>query len=457
MKTLNKFAIPLLALVLTASSCAKKLDMEPVDNISSDVALENANDVNNALVGAYTIIAKGSLYGTNLVMVPDLFASPNYVLWTGSFDTYRQFYNQTLLAQNEDVTRTWTDAYQAINIANTVLESLDVVTDEEQKAEIEGKAHFIRGIMYFELVRLYGLPYEAGAANSHLGVPISLTAVKAFEDIIGDVKRSTVEEGYTQAEDDLTQAISLLADFPSDLNAAKGMLARLYLQQSKYDKARDLANEIITSGDYSLIDNLESPFRIKNSNEGVFEIEQNEQSNAGSANDGLSTFYSNYLNNSGGEIGRGDLSIEPVYINSFEAGDKRVSALMYAGINSGTYSKKWYNYFDNIPVVRLTELYLTRAECNFRLGTSVGDSPLDDINTLRRRAGVSVFNSLTINQILTERDRELSFEGYRLHDLKRTKRNVGTLPYNANKLVLPIPARERAVNPQLDQNPGYAN
>ncbi|MFZ4260983.1 RagB/SusD family nutrient uptake outer membrane protein [Sphingobacterium sp. HJSM2_6] len=457
MKTLNKFAIPLLALVLTASSCAKKLDLEPVDNISSDVALEDANDVNNALIGAYTIIAKASLYGTNLIMVPDLYASPDYVLWTGSFDTYRQFYNQTVLAQNEDITRTWTDAYQAINIANTVLESLNVVTDEEQKAEIQGKALFIRGIMYFELVRLYGLPYEAGTANSQLGVPISLKAVKAFEDIIADVKRSTVAEGYTQAENDLTQAISLLTEYPSDLNAAKGMLARLYLQQSKFDQARDLADEVINSGDYNLIDNLESPFRIKNSNEGVFEIQQNQQSNAGSSNDGLATFYSNYLNNSGGEIGRGDLSIEPAYINSFESGDLRVSLLMYPGINSGTYSKKWYNYFDNIPVVRLTELYLTRAECNFRLSTNVGDTPLNDLNTLRTRAGVTPFNTLTLEQILTERDRELSFEGYRLHDLKRTKRTVGSLPYNSGKLVFPIPARERAVNPQLEQNPGYAN
>ena len=449
--------IPAVAVALTMGSCGNKLDIEPVDNISSEIALSTPADINNALIGAYTVIANGALYGNNLVLLPDIYASPGYVNWTGTFSTFRDISNQNIIATNEDVTRTWTNAYKAINIANTVLESLDIITDEGQKAEIEGKALFIRGIMYFELVRLYGLPYETGNANTNLGVPITTKAVKKLDDIIKGITRNTVAETYTQAENDLLASISNLGDLPGDLAAAQGMLARLYLQQGKYDKARDLANTIIESGDYDLATNLETPFRTPNSSEGVFEIQQSEQSNAGSSNDGLATFYSSYTNATGGKVGRGDVSIIPAFYNSYAATDKRRTQMIYEGngAKTGLFTRKWYNYFDNIPVVRLTELYLTRAECNSRLGTSTGDSPVNDINKLRTRAGIDALSSVTLADILTERDKELAFEGYKIHDLKRTKRNVGTYAYNADELVFPIPYREISVNPALKQNEGY--
>ncbi|MFD1164745.1 RagB/SusD family nutrient uptake outer membrane protein [Sphingobacterium daejeonense] len=449
--------IPAVAVALTMGSCGNKLDIEPVDNISSEIALSTPEDINNALIGAYTVIANGALYGNNLVLLPDIYASPGYVNWTGTFSTFRDISNQNIIATNEDVTRTWTNAYKAINIANTVLESLDIITDEGQKAEIEGKALFIRGIMYFELVRLYGLPYETGNASTNLGVPITTKAVKKLDDIIKGITRNTVAETYTQAENDLLASISNLGDLPGDLAAAQGMLARLYLQQGKYDKARDLANTIIESGDYDLATNLETPFRTPNSSEGVFEIQQSEQSNAGSSNDGLATFYSSYTNATGGKVGRGDVSIIPAFYNSYAATDKRRTQMIYEGngAKTGLFTRKWYNYFDNIPVVRLTELYLTRAECNSRLGTSTGDSPLNDINKLRTRAGIDALSSVTLADILTERDKELAFEGYKIHDLKRTKRNVGTYAYNADELVFPIPYREISVNPALKQNEGY--
>src|SRR5690606_11830721 len=126
------------------------------------------------------------------------------------------------------------------------------------------------------------------------------------------------------------------------------------------------------------------------------------------------------------------------------------------GAKSGWFTKKWYNYFDNIPVVRLTELYLMRAECNFRVGTSIGADPLDDINVLRDRAGIEELEDLTLDAILLERNKELAFEGYRLHDLARTTKNIRTIAYNSPKMVCPIPYRETSVKPALVQNPGYS-
>lgn len=101
-------------------------------------------------------------------------------------------------------------------------------------------------------------------------------------------------------------------------------------------------------------------------------------------------------------------------------------------------------------------MYLIRAEANFRLGTEVGSTPLQDINKIRARANANLYSApLTLNQILLERELELAFEGFLIHDLKRTKRSVGSLAYDDNALVFPIPQREIDVNDLLVQNPGY--
>jgi hypothetical protein len=443
-------------LVLSVSSCKKQLEIDPKQNIDANVALNNTADVQNALIGAYTFLATGDLYGTNLVFLPDLYANNNYLTWRGSFTTYRDISNKAIISNNADVTRTWITAYSAINTANIVISALNVVSDANTKSVIEGKALFIRGIMHFELVRLYALPYDASGTNTNLGVPIITKAVKTIDNVTNSVARNTVAEVYTAVENDLKSAITKLASV-DDQYAAKAFLARVYLQEGKYNLARDMANDIITNSPYTLITNsLEAPFRTKKSSEGIFEIQQNEQSNAGTSNDGLATFYASYQNSTGGDVGRADALVNTAFYNSFETGDKRQTEMIYdgTGARTGLFTKKWYSFYDNIPVCRITEQYLIRAECNFRLGTSIGATPASDINTLRTRAGLGgVVPTLAI--ILDEREKELDYEGFRLHDYKRTKRSIGTFAYDDPKLVFPIPDREINVNKALKQNPGY--
>ncbi|WP_293307234.1 RagB/SusD family nutrient uptake outer membrane protein [Pedobacter sp. UBA5917] len=443
-------------LILGTSSCKKQLDIDPKQNIDANVALNTTADVQNALIGAYTFLATGDLYGNNLVFIPDLYASDNYLTWRGSFTTYRNISSKAIVSDNADVRRTWITAYSAINTANIVLSALNVVNDANTRNVIEGKALFIRGIMHFELVRLYALPYDASGANANLGVPIITKAVKTIDNVTNSVARNTVAEVYAAVENDLKSAITKLSAV-DDQYAAKAFLARVYLQEGKYALARDMANDIITNSPYHLITNsLEAPFRTKNSNEGIFEIKQNEQSNAGTSNDGLATFYASYQNATGGDVGRADALVNTTFYNSFEAGDKRQTEMIYdgTGARTGFFTKKWYSFYDNIPVCRVTEQYLIRAESNFRLGTAIGATPADDINTLRTRAGLgNVIPTLAI--ILNEREKELDYEGFRLHDYKRTKRSIGTFAYDDPKLVFPIPDREINVNKALRQNPGY--
>jgi hypothetical protein len=120
---------------------------------------------------------------------------------------------------------------------------------------------------------------------------------------------------------------------------------------------------------------------------------------------------------------------------------------------------KWSNRFGNVKVIRLAEMYLTRAECNQRLGTSIGATPLEDVDYIRDRAGLGTAGSATLGVIINERRLELAHEGQRIHDIKRLQETISegtvTYPYNSNKLVFPIPQRERDVNSNLMQNAGY--
>ena len=112
---------------------------------------------------------------------------------------------------------------------------------------------------------------------------------------------------------------------------------------------------------------------------------------------------------------------------------------------------------NNAKVYRTGEMYLIRAEANFRASSAVGADPLDDINLIRERALLPDLDlaDLDLDAILHERFIELAFEGFFLQDVKRNKQSVGNLDFDAPALVYPIPIREIRVNPNLTQNDGY--
>ena len=125
--------------------------------------------------------------------------------------------------------------------------------------------------------------------------------------------------------------------------------------------------------------------------------------------------------------------------------------------NSDDYTLKFEELYGNVHTIRLAEMYLVRAEANFRLGTAVGDAPVNDINLIRNRVNLPSYTAaeLTLDKILLERRLELAFEGFALDDLKRLEGSVGNIAWNSPKLIFPIPKREIVVNPNLQQNEGY--
>jgi starch-binding outer membrane protein, SusD/RagB family len=314
--------------------------------------------------------------------------------------------------------------------------------------------------MHFELVKLYASPWSAGgntAANS--GIPIVLTPALTLEQAQAKPGRATKAEVYQQVINDLTKAASLLPEKKGirvNQPAAKALLARVYLQQGNYALARDAANAVIESRLYGLNPIVTVAFNNRNSAESIFEIQQNEQNNAGRANDGMATFYACFDG-----VGRADVEILGSHLNLYEGSDMRLTELVYLGGSdcskpNRARTGKWTDPAQNLPVIRLAEMYLIRAEANFRLNTSVGATALQDVNLIRTRAGASKYVTVDLEKILLERQLELAFEGNRLHDIKRTKGNLTpNIPYDSPLLVLPIPQREIDVNGNLIQNTGY--
>jgi hypothetical protein len=150
----------------------------------------------------------------------------------------------------------------------------------------------------------------------------------------------------------------------------------------------------------------------------------------------------------------GDVEVNQDHIDLYDANDARL-ALFYIDDNDIYRSGKWKFQYKNLPVIRLAEMYLTRAESNFRLNTSVGDSPDDDIDIIRSRVGLPFIN-VTLADILNERRLELAHEGQRIHDIKRLELSVDGFDFDANELVFPIPLREiNASAGVLVQNDGY--
>jgi hypothetical protein len=260
-----------------------------------------------------------------------------------------------------------------------------------------------------------------------------------------------VEQIYQQVISDLTEAESLMSDDNDPYatkSAAAAILSRVYLGMGDFANARDAADRVIQSGKFELTAAYEDAFNnASNSTEDIFAMQVNDQDGT---ND-MQLYCS--IPDYGGRDG--DVQIEQKHLDLYEDGDARLD-MFYEG-NGAIRTGKWKLQFKNVTVVRLAEMYLTRAECNFRLSTAVGDTPENDLNLIRDRVGLDPIVGPTLDDILFERKLELALEGSAIHDLKRLKGSADGFAYNANAMVFPVPAREISANKNLEQNPGYGD
>ncbi len=429
------------ALLLFSVSCDKKLDLDPHQDINEDVALSTDNLVKLALAGAYDNLSQEGVYGGNLFRDAELIANDGEISWVGTFGDPREIFNQSMLKTNFDAENTWVQAYAAINACNNVLGALAVVNADD-KARVEGEARFIRAACYFELARLFSNPDPA--KNNGLGVPIVTEPTRRI-DATTFVRRNTAAEVYQFVHDELHAAIGLLPeenDVYASKFAAMALVARLHLMLGEWDEASEFAGEVIDSDLFELESSYDDVWNLDdNSSEYIFAMQVSNQD----GDNELVTFYS--IPTYGGRDG--DIEINQKHLDLYDADDARLS-LFYDG-NGATRTGKWRDQYKNIPIFRLAEMYLIRAEAAVRSGQN-GDA---DFNKVHERAGLPAKTGVTLDDILLERRLELAFEGQRIHDVKRLKGTVNGLAWNADKLVFPIPQRDVDVNKNLVQNAGY--
>ncbi len=457
-----------LILILTGifSACTHKLDIIPTGSQDIEDAISTPEGLTSLRNSSYAFTRR--VNGRYFYHFAEMLADTGEIMFMGTYEELHDLENKSMVPTFFWGEEAWEYSYGAINGCNLILDNLSIVEDEYQRNGLEGDARFLRGILYYDLTRFFALPYGDGAASSP-AVPLVTTGVKN-PDQITYPEKATVEAVFNLVEEDLLAAVDLLPPdetFFANRYSAMAMLSRYYMTTEDYEKAATLADSVIESGMFGLIDNVFYAYNQSvNSSEDILTWAQSELDNEDDGgNSGMAAFYA-----STNAVGRSEMVIsEAFYSTTYEEGDNRgvvqygltnhseVTNMFYEGFGTrarGIYSAKWLEYNTNFTFCRLAEMYLTRAEANQMLidqgGSQVGsNSPAEDISEILVRAGLDPVVSITLDEIQYERYRELIFEGHRLHDYKRWKRDVGDIPWNSDRLIIPTPKKETDANPNL--------
>ncbi len=450
-------------------SCEDRLEVVPEDQVASNTVFNTFATINGTVVGIYSKNQSGDLNGMAQLTSDFMADDVNFV---GSFPSLQEIDQFNTLATNASIDNIWLDGYELIGAANNVIVNLPEVTDvtgldDATKAQFVAEAKFLRAITYFQLVNLFAQPYQF-SNGANLGVPLVLQPFQGGDISEFQLERSTVNEVHAQIEQDLLDAAAVLpADngTRAESGAARALLARLYLYREQWAQAADFADQVISSGSYALAANYDFYDANPTSSEHIFVV-INTPTDGPQENAGSDEVYVNFYNPAPG--GRGDAPFSQDLIDAFasEAGDRRFDELSAAATDAGGnntfFTTKYPDIVNNASdgmALRITEMYLIRAEANLRGGSSVGDTPLNDINTLRTRAALGNLGSVDLDGLLNERRKELCFEGHRRMDLLRNNRNLRpgggamTAP-GADKVIFPIVEDETTNNPNITQNPG---
>ncbi|MEZ5042413.1 MAG: RagB/SusD family nutrient uptake outer membrane protein [Saprospiraceae bacterium] len=464
---MKAYRIKLFTLVVGLSlfSCNEDfLNLEPYQSVDLETAIQTISDYKAAVLGTYSGLQSSNYYGRYFVLVPDVMSDnvkqnsqANRAALYSDFDTD---------ANDGIASGMWNTIYNTIARANTAINAKAEIPDavKADRDQLVGEAYTLRALAHFDLVRMFAQHYGFTAANDHPGVPV----VTVFDK---DAKpsRNTVKEVYTQIVADLNTAIGLLTQDPGSSRiskmAAKALLARVYLYMGEYALAEAQANDVITNSKYSLLstDNYVAAWSGRNSSESIFEISFSEVDDNGS--DALGRMY--IVQGYGDYLPAGDL------IQLIPEGDVRLGLFKEDSNLSGEYGMVRVDKYpdptvqNSTPVIRLSEVYLIRAEARARTGNEPGAR--EDLDAIRLRGLPSLAPSTAsgqelIDAILTERRIELMFEGQRLWDLMRTKQGVNRInctnstckvDYPDNRFVSPIPQGELDANENMTQNPGF--
>ena len=470
--------------LLTTSSCGNDwLDLEPSTAVETEQSIRQLSDVEFTLNGLYGVMKNSNAYSGRLVYYGDVTGDDMQAV--SSTKRTGNYYGFKFTKDNGPTTH-WSYLYSLIQGCNLILADLDAIQVDDDNAsyrdDLKGQALAIRGLALFDLTRIFGYPYLKDQGAS-LGVPI----VKEFSSIESRPARNTVAECYEAIIADLLSSVRLLSGSfnKGKINrwAAMTLLSRVYLYKGEYAQALQMAEEAIAGAEkkkYALWTNEEYPTAWSNDasaskpGEVLFEIVNLTTDSPGKESMGYLSSHKGY----------DDLCITVSFYHLLKADPKDVRLKLLS------FDKTYYAYVNkyqpqagenisdaNIPLIRLSEAYLNAAEAAVQTGQN--DKAVRYLNPIVQRANPA--NSvegtvLTLDDVLDQRRKELVGEGHRMFDvirngltvkrihetdkaISKTKHDTSYMEYDWNfyRILLPIPKAEIDANPNIRQNPGYAN
>ena len=490
-------------LAASLSSCVNDwLDVAPSDGTDADAALTSSSDLAAARTGMYKALKGNSslvdYYGQQFFVYGDVHAGDDYQYNNIGGSNRASFYydmNYQTASEFNTSTVSWQSPYVVIGRANRIIAAAEggALSDAaEAKATIDqyaAEAKVLRALAHFDLVRIYGKPYTEDQGAS-LGVPLVTEVLESN----AKPARSTVAEVYTQVVKDLTEAISSNAlateTEPGYVSVwgAKAILSRVYLNMGDYANALSVAEDIIKNSGAALWtrDQYFKAWDASTPNESEFLFRLNV---AGSTD-------SNDLNGIGNlqqREGYKEMVATKKFVDMLTSDPEDVRNDMFlpatAAKEVATYgtNKVYLNKLRGqggnlrnvtiVPIIRLSEVYLTAAECAFRNNDKTkAVEYLNDLvkNRTTTEASLATVDNITLERILIERRKELIGEGQRYFDALRNNETITRYTSEADKgwhktlskeaqsfnrdyfkAIAAIPQAEINANPNIKQNTGY--
>lgn len=490
-------------LAASLSSCVNDwLDVAPSDGTDADAALTSSSDLDAARTGMYKALKGNSslvdYYGQQFFVYGDVHAGDDYQYNNIGGSNRASFYydmNYQTASEFSSSNVAWKSPYIVIGRANRIIAAAEggALSDAaEAKATIDqyaAEAKVLRALAHFDLVRIYGKPYTEDQGAS-LGVPLVTEVLESN----AKPARSTVAEVYTQVVKDLTEAISSNAlateTEPGYVSVwgAKAILSRVYLNMGDYANALSVAEDIIKNSGAALWtrDQYRKAWDASTPNESEFLFRLNV---AGSTDN-------NDLNGIGNLQqcdGYKEMVATKKFVDMLTSDPKDVRNDMFLPAKAekevavyGT-NKVFLNKLRGqggnlrnvtiVPIIRLSEVYLTAAECAFRNNDKTkAVEYLNDLvkNRTTTVASLATVDNITLDRILIERRKELIGEGQRYFDALRNNETITRYTSEADKgwhktlskeaqsfnrdyfkAIAAIPQAEINANPNIKQNTGY--
>lgn len=458
----TKYFLLVLGISLSFVACDDMgfLEIKPDNLVLTKDTVTTPEHLQKFMVSAYTAVRSTGFMGGEMFVAQDVLAGDAATL-KGEFN-WSQILSYNMNLFNEIGRHAWDETYSCINKANfaafsTTADEILAQADPAVKTRLEADACFIRGLGFFHLVRIFGLPYDETTKDAdQMGIPLRVRGTASMNDAFTTVQRSSVSSTYDQIVSDLSFAA---ANLPTDRtwdcgfatrDIANALLAKVYLYMGKMEEAEGVAAQVIDK--YELDGDPTAKFARASKGTATREIIFMIPS-TGKTNDSWGAIRGMYRTD---DPAKGDAQwmASNELFEQYSANDRR-KELFYKTGDGVHYTTKFdYDNMDCI-IMGKNELLLIYAEAAATVNLPKAIAALQEIET-RAYGTPQTPNQASASTVIAnarkERRLELALQGERLHEMKRLHLNVKNHEWNSTRLLFQIPDSEQNGNPDIKLN-----